>query len=163
MKKKNAKKTILVISDKSNCGKTKTILKVFTGLCCRSGSTVFIEKRQHKDIFAAVTIGKYKIGIESTGSSTGRIAKQRPLDVLAATYKASEWFDSNLSKCSIIVCSAKTGGTTVNEIKRVARIHGYRTVWRSTYVTNNINHRIVNNVAAKEIIAFIDEIITGRI
>ena len=159
------KKIIIAIYGRQNEGKTSTIINVFNKLISDYvNSTVFpsIPTSGTGDIYVLVTINGVRIGFESAGDPNSRMVTAHTVEKLAAN-KTSALYDLNYSDCDIIICASRTSGGTVTEIDRVANLYNYHTIWKSSYYAPNLNHQVVNRIAAEEIVNLIKSIITTEI
>lgn len=96
-------------------------------------------------------MGSIKIGFESQGDPGSRMLKEHTVEELIDIYK-----------CDIIVCATRTDGDTVKEVDRIADKYDYYTIWKSSYYAPNLNHEVVNQIAAEEIVALIKAIIVNQ-
>jgi len=107
------------------------------------------------DILVAVTIGNIKVGIESQGDPGSRMLTLDTLRYLADENFQIAGYETGLGNCNIIVCASRTSGGTVVRIDQIADAYNYRTLWKSSYYTPNIDHAAVNQIAADEIVNLI--------
>lgn len=118
-------KTVLVQKGVEDAGKSTTIrllYKMLTGAHpdaeisdIKLGKPPFLNKT---DIRAVITIGEFRIGVESQGDPW---CKLKRLDKSLAVFVELE--------CDVIVCATRTSGGTVLGVKCLED-EGYQIVWR---------------------------------
>ena len=161
------KQTIIAVYGRGGEGKSttvkntcRTILRAFPGAIPLAHNGKPVDYRS--DILVAIKIGKIKIGIESQGDPGSRMLRLDTLRYLADSNFQIDGFNSGLGDCQIIVCAARTSGVTVFKVDKIAGEYGYRTLWKSSYYTPDIDHAAVNQIAADEIVTLI-KLITSNL
>lgn len=127
---------IIALQGRANSGKTGTIRYVFELLKQHASSEPEVLKNGC-DIAAVMTVNCTKIGVESQGDPEIRLKESLEYFVQA--------------KCSIIVCSTRTSGMTVDWVKAVP---GYSVEWgKQNYFDNQSAWNENNEAKAQEIVA----------
>lgn len=151
-------KTIIAVYGRGGEGKSDTIKRV-----CQTIIRIFpnaipsiIEIDYSGDILITITLGKVKIGIESQGDPNSRMIREDTIKKLA-----DKKFDANLGGCDIIVCATRTEGMTVAKVESIAEEYDYNLVYTSSFYASNLNHQVLNQLAAQNIIEIIKTIIIG--
>jgi hypothetical protein len=104
------------------------------------------------DINLVIQLGAVKIGIESQGDPNSRMIYDKTVEKLAKD-----------EDCDIILCASRTEGETVKTIDKVADSYGYHTIWISSFWSPTIKQRVLNQLAAENIIRIIESLIVGRL
>lgn len=104
---------LLALSGPSNSGKTTTIKMVYDLLLAHFEGKIEVNdrlsKRATSDIKRVLTIGEFKIGIESQGDPVSHDKKHHRLR------DSLPFFDKE--GCHIIICTSRTKGQTVEYVK----------------------------------------------
>ena len=153
-------KTIIAIYGKASEGKSETIK-----LICQNIIRIFpnaisseINIDYSEDILLTVTIGNIKIGFESQGDPNSRMINEDTIKKLADIT-----FDEKLGNCDIIVCATRTGGMTVNKADKIANEYDYNILYLSSFWSPNLNHQVLNQIAAENVIEIVKALIIGRL
>ncbi len=152
-------KTIIAIYGRQGEGKSETIKRV-----CKRILTDFPNAKKFKeidysgDILLTIRLGDIKIGIESQGDPNSRMIKGKTIQKLADPEKRDKMGD-----CDIIICATRTEGKTVKEVDKVAHKYGYSTLWISSFFGPSLNHNVLNEKAARNIVEIIKSIIIGQL
>lgn len=152
-------KTIIAIHGRADEGKSETIKKACE-IVLRDfpNATPSKSPNYSGDILLTIQLGKFKIGFESQGDPNSRMINDNTIEKLA-NIKLS----SKLGGCDIIICATRTGGMTVKEVDKVADKHRYHTLWVSSFFSPKLNHSVLNNKAANNIIEIIKSLITEQL
>ena len=150
-----SKKFIIVNWGKACVGKTPSLRIVFDILSSKYPATI-LEERNGKDIKAVVTIGKYKIGIETQGDP-------KPYFVTADSMA-----DFRQIGCQIVVAACRTSGNTWNAVYEMESQYGYHLIEALHHRTYDIklpdtSYEIINTHYAEGVVAIIEDIIFGKI
>jgi hypothetical protein len=160
--------TIVTVYGRQKEGKSETIKNVCRDLLNTFPQAILLTHdgqpiNYGSDILVAIIIGNVKIGIESQGDPGSRSVKEDSLRYLADENFKTVSFQSGLGDCNIILCASRTGGETVNKVDQIASVYHYRTLWKSSYYTPDINHDAVNQLAADEIINLINLMMNNQL
>jgi len=152
--------TIIGVYGRQKEGKSTTIKNVCQAILERFPNPILLTHddlpiNYANDILVSITIGNVKIGIESQGDPGSRMLTLDTLRYLADENFQIEGYESGLGNCNIIVCASRTSGDTVIRIDQIASAYNYRTLWKSSYYTPDIDHATVNQIAADEIVNLI--------
>jgi hypothetical protein len=152
--------TIIGVYGRQNEGKSTTIKNVCRALLTSFPNPILLTHdglpiNYANDILVSITIDNVKIGIESQGDPGSRMLKWDTLRYLADENFQIAGYEAGLGNCNIIVCASRTSGDTVIRIDQIAAVYNYRTLWKSSYYTPDIDHATVNQIAANEIVNLI--------
>ncbi len=147
-------KTIIGIYGRGKEGKSTTIKKVAEVILANYPNAVcsINPVNYSADILLTISIGQVKIGFESQGDPNSRMIYADTVENLA-----------KIENCDIIVCATRTEGDTVKKVDYVADTYGYHTIWLSSFWSPTIKQRVLNYLAAENIIKIIDALIIGRL
>ncbi|QHI35574.1 hypothetical protein IMCC3317_09200 [Kordia antarctica] len=152
-------KTIIAIYGTSGKGKSDTIKRTAQLLIDQNpNAKVHIQHDFTNDILLTIQIGTIRIGFESQGDPKSRIFKYNTLGQLA-----DEKLNPKLGNCDIIICASRTRDTTVWKVDEIADEYDFHTVWISSFVSPNLNHQVLNNLAANNIINIINQLINEQL
>lgn len=128
------RKKIIALFGRANVGKTSTLRRVLQSLEERPGATVD-RQIDRVDIRAIILIDGLKIGIETQGDPTGRLAES--LELFAR------------EGCNVIICATRTSGRTMDAVKRHEGV--FRIKWiKKTNPDQECAAEILNNVFKSE-------------
>ena len=152
-------KTIIAVHGRAAEGKSETIKKVCE-IILRDFPNAIPSKTPNYsgDILLTIQLDKIKIGFESQGDPNSRMIYDDTIKKLADKELSKE-----LGGCDIIICATRTGGMTVQKVDKIANIYGYHTLWISSFFSPKLNHRILNNLAANNIIEIIKALIIKQL
>ncbi len=147
-------KTIIGIYGSGSEGKSTTIKNVARILLEQyPNATSSISPVDYAgDVNIVIHLGNVKIGIESQGDPNSRMIYDKTVEKLAKD-----------GQCDIILCASRTEGETVKTIDKVAGSYDYHTIWISSFWSPTIKPRILNQLAAENIIRIIESLIVGRL
>jgi hypothetical protein len=147
-------KTIIGIYGRQKEGKSSTIKKVTELILANyPNAAASINPIDYsKDVLLTIQLGSIKIGIESQGDPGSRMIYADTVENLA-----------RIDNCDIILCASRTDGETVKKIDYVADTYDYHTIWLSSFWSPTIKQRVLNYLAAENIIRIIDALIVGRL
>lgn len=153
-------KTIIAVYGRASEGKSETIKIVCENILRLFPNAVssIINIDYSSDILLTIKIGKIKLGIESQGDPNSRMIIDDTIKKLA-----DKTFDSELGDCDIILCATRTDGMTVRKVDEIASIYGYHTIYLSSIWGPTLNHQVLNQLAADNIIELIKSLIVGRL
>ncbi len=143
-------KTIIAVYGSQQKGKSETIKNIYQLILPDPNASLLeLEKENNfkQDILLTIQFGNFVIGLESQGDPYGRSKQTLP----------------RLAKkgCDIIVCASRTRGETVNIINKVAEDHDYHTLWISSFYSPKLDHKVLNKIAALNIIKIIKTLINS--
>lgn len=130
---------ILVLSGRSNVGKTQSIKLVYEKIVTyvykrllidfkgEIKVTNYLSKKATSDIKIMIEIGDFKIGVESQGDPVA------PSKGLGRLYESLEFFDKE--NCHLIITTSRTNGNTVDYIK--AYQNKYEIKWYEKKLESN--------------------------
>ena len=152
-------KTIIAVHGRAGEGKSETIKKVCE-IILRDFPNAIPSKTPNYsgDILLTIQLDKIKIGFESQGDPNSRMIYDDTIKKLADIELNKE-----LGGCDIIICATRTGGMTVKKVDKIANIYGYNTLWISSIFSPKLNHSVLNNQAAKNVIEIIKALIIGQL
>lgn len=141
-------KTIITIWHRSNMGKSSTILELAKLLLIQRTDVQIIQCSKDAqnltvDFRLIISFKGKIIALESQGDPNSRLG-ERLLEL--------ETFNP-----SIIICTSRTRGETVNAIENFADNNDYDTIWTSTYQVSN-NHNEFNMLKAMHLMQIIESI-----
>jgi hypothetical protein len=140
--------TVMAVSGPSSVGKTSTIRLVYELLLEKFPDAQVRRLGGGKDIGVIVTIGDFKIGIESQGDPTSKFPSRMD--------KHLELFVKE--KCDVIVCATRTEGATVWRLNDL-RDDGYEIVEiKCQRERDSSRWDETNATTAREIVAAIEEL-----
>lgn len=152
-------RTIIAICGRASEGKSETIKKVCEIIVRDYPNAIpSIVPNYSGDIILTIQLGTIKIGLESQGDPNSRMISDDTLNSLAITDTKD-----TLGGCDIIICATRTGGMTVKKVDEIADRYGLHTVWISSFFSPTLNHSVLNNLAANNIIKIINSLITGQL
>ena len=152
-------KTIIAIYGRQEEGKSATIKLAFQHLTTKYPNAIFDRHlNMSGDILTVVELNGTKIGFESQGDPNSRIISQDTLRKLA-----DQSFDAVLGGCDIIICATRTEGNTVKKVDHIASTFGYFTLWMSSYFSPKLNHKVLNQKAAENIVDMITSLMLGQL
>ncbi len=152
-------KTIIAIYGRQAQGKSETIKKASQILMDQNPNTkVFIQHDFKFDILLTIQIGTIRIGFESQGDPKSRILKYDTLKQLA-----DKDLNQNIGNCDIIICATRTRGETAKKVDQIADEYGFHTLWISSFMSPKLNHSVLNNMAANNIVNVINSLITEQL
>ncbi len=137
-------KKIIAIYGRKNEGKTDTIRRIVDNIkTLFPNSTDGLLKTEDGEIFGTIQIENTRIGIESQGDPKGRMMTQDTL--------------SKLTDCNIIICATRTRGETVHYVENIASKSPI--IWISSSYCPELNHDILNELAARHILQIITSLL----
>lgn len=153
-------KTIIAIYGRANEGKSETIKLICQNMIKNFPIAIPSEINidYSGDILLTITIGSIKIGIESQGDPNSRMISEDTIKKLADIT-----FDENLGNCDIIICATRTDGMTVKKVDEIAEKYNYNTLYLSSFWGPSLNHQVLNQIAADNVIQIITALIMGRL
>jgi len=152
-------KTIIATYGASGKGKSTTI-KIAAQLLIdqNPNAKVFIQHDFTYDILLTIQIGTIRIGFESQGDPKSRMLNYDTLRQLA-----DKELNPRLGNCNIIVCATRTRGETPKKVDQIADEYGFHSLWISSFMSPKLNHSVLNNMAANNIINVINSLMTGQL
>ncbi len=143
------KPTILACHGVANQGKSSTIKELSRLIISKYPNAIVdpVSLNYQYDIKVIITIGKVKIGIESQGDPNSRLSES-----LQEFVK---------QKCSIIVCTTRTSGSTVDIVSSYHK--SFDIVWISNMVSAEKNQSNLNAISAEYFLFVIEKIMSGSI
>ncbi len=153
-------KTIIGIYGRSSEGKSDTIKRACAEfLASHPLAVASISPIDYSgDILLTIKIGDIKIGIESQGDPNSRMISEDTLKKLADPI-----FDPILGGCDIILCATRTEGMTVGKVDEIANLYDYHTLWISSFWSPTLNHQVLNQIAAFNVVNIMDDLMGGRL
>ena len=147
-------KTIIGLYGRGREGKSTTIKKVAELISANYPNAISSINPidYHGDILLTIQLGIIKIGFESQGDPKSRMIYADTVENLA-----------KIDNCDIILCATRTDGETVKKVDYVADTYGYHTLWLSSFWSPTIEKKVLNHLAAENIIKIIDALIIGRL
>jgi hypothetical protein len=145
-------KTIIGVYGRQNEGKSATLNNLIDIFATTHPAAIINYIIPTGDRLVTIDINGHRIGIETQGDPGSRMITQRTIEQLITIHH-----------CEIIACATRTSGDTVREVDRVAAVHNFHTIWKSTYYTPDLNISAANQIAAEEIAALIFHYFSGRI
>lgn len=154
--------TIIAIYGRAREGKSETIKNTCRLLLQRFPNAVTSIPRNEidytGDIFFTVQIGLIKIGFESQGDPGSRMITEDTIRQLADIS-----VNSTLGGCQIIICATRTAKGTVQRVDQIASNYDYYTLWKSSYYSADLDHNVLNNLAAEEVVELINLLMMDRL
>lgn len=152
-------KTIIAVHGRAGEGKSETIKNVCQILLRDFPNAVPSKTPNYSgDILLTIQLKNIKIGLESQGDPNSRMIYDDTIEKLA---------DKNLSKelggCDIIICATRTTGMTVKKVDKIANKFNYNTLWISSFFSPKLNHTVLNDKAANNIIEIVKALIIGQL
>jgi len=152
-------KTIIAVHGRAGEGKSETIKKVCQILLRDFPNAIPSKKPNYSgDIFLTIQLDSIKIGFESQGDPNSRMIYDDTIKKLA-----DEKLNKELGGCDIIICATRTTGMTVKKVDKIADNYGYNTLWISSFFSPKLNHAVLNERAANNIIEIIKSLIVGQL
>lgn len=152
-------KTIIAVHGRAGEGKSETIKKVCEIILRDFPNAIPSKKPNYSgDILLTIQLDKIKIGFESQGDPNSRMIYDDTIKKLADIELNKE-----LGGCDIIICATRTGGMTVKKVDKIAHNYEYNTLWISSFFGPKLNHSVLNNKAANNIIEIIKALITKQL
>lgn len=153
-------KTIIAIYGRAGEGKSETIK-----LICQNILRIFPNAIPSEtnidysgDILLSISIGNIKIGLENQGDPNSRMINEDTIKKLADVN-----FDKDMGDCDIIICATRTEGMTVKKVDEIASEYDYNVIYLSSFWSPSLNHQVLNQIAAENIIQIITSLIMGRL
>lgn len=153
-------KTIIAIYGRANEGKSETIKLISQNIIRIFPNAIpsKINIDYSGDILLTITIGNIKIGFESQGDPNSRMISENTIRKLADIT-----FDKNLGNCDIIICATRTDGMTVKKVDEIANKYNYNVLYLSSFWSPSLNHQVLNQIAAENVIEIIAALIMVRL
>lgn len=152
-------KTIIAVHGRAGEGKSETIKKVCQILLRDFPNAIPSKKPNYsQDIFLTIQLDTIKIGFESQGDPNSRMIYDDTITKLA-----DEKLNKELGGCDIIICATRTTGMTVKKVDKIADNYGYNTLWISSFFSPKLNHAVLNDKAANNIVEIIKSLIVGQL
>lgn len=152
-------KTIIAIYGRQAEGKSSTIKLAYQLLINKYPNTIHTPNLDVSgDILTVVELNGVKIGFESQGDPNSRIITHDTLRRLA-----DSTFDKEMGGCDIIICATRTEGGTVKKVDYIATSYGYFTLWFSSFWSPKLDHRVLNDKAAANVVDMITSLILGQL
>lgn len=152
-------RTILTIYGSQGKGKSDTIKRAAQLLINQnSNAKTFIKHNFEYDILLTVQIGSIRIGFESQGDPKSRMITKDTLRQLA-----DNKLNPKIGNCDIIVCASRTRGETVWKIDEIADEYDFHTLWISSFTSPKLNHEVLNDIAAQNIVTIINSHISEQL
>jgi hypothetical protein len=139
-------KTIIAISGTANTGKSSSVIEVDKMADAKyPGCLKTPLVRQGNLLFETITYKGKILGLDEQGDpSTGLLGR---LTTLATV------------PCDAIICTCRTSGQTVTDVKSVATTYGYDVVWTAPYQDEKTPHRpILNQYKAEHLVDLMDKL-----
>lgn len=143
------RKTAIAVWGGPSQGKSSSVREIVTRI-----HTVFLNAlidfrvKGEVDVLTLITIGRFKIGIESQGAPDSRLDGSLQLFIK--------------EQCDVIVCAVPEGEGTLRSMERL-RVEGYDILRTSNYFCRDKDSHAVNELFADHILLLIREILRGRI
>lgn len=144
------KKYVLANQGRANQGKSKSIInitealvKMYPNYSRKDGQLDYSQ-----DIYIILEINNHLIGIESQGDPNSRLK--------------SSLIKFVNEKCDIIICATRTCGETVNAVNKLKN-DDYNIIFFTNYRSEMVDHNILNQFTASDIINFIDKIMSNKL
>jgi hypothetical protein len=152
-------KTIIAIYGRQSEGKSATIKLAFQILTTKYPHVKFERGLDLSgDILTVAEFNGVKIGFESQGDPGSRIISEDTLRQLADSK-----FGEDIGDCDIIVCATRTEGATVKKVDEIADAYDYHTLWISSFYSPSLDHRVLNEKAAANVMDIITSIMLGQL
>lgn len=152
-------KTIIAVHGRAGEGKSETIKKVCEIVLRDFPNAIPSTIPNYSgDILLTIQLDKIKIGFESQGDPNSRMIYDDTIKKLA-----DKELNKELGGCDIIICATRTGGMTVKKVDKIANIYGYNTLWISSFFSPKLNHSVLNNQAANNIIEIVKALIIKQL
>jgi hypothetical protein len=149
--------TLIAIYGRKNEGKTATIIQVCRIIQRNFPNAVFAPPfdplNDTEDIQHVIEIGPFRIGVESQGDPDSRIFAENSITSFA----------TGENRCHVIICATRTKGDTVNFVSDFDQNYGYDIMWLSSHYAPSLNHRVVNDIAANNIVELVQAALLGRL
>ncbi len=144
------KKTIIVVSGKTNTGKTKTLSKLCHCIEAAGGNTSN-NIHKHKDYLAWFNYSQTVVGVQTYGDRLRDVENG-----LAALIK---------HQCEIIVIASRSQGATIRHIMSFAKMHGFRPIRTTTnrVKADSIPYEDMNSYTSRQLLSMVDDIIAGTL
>ena len=131
-------KTLLVVWNAANRGKTETLKKfvelILEQYFSKVSTLSYNKAANNNDFEMLLTIDDNKIGIVSEGDpGTGLKKKLNKLDE---------------DNCNIIICTSRTRGGTVDDVENLSKTKKYKILWSETYQEDGAmkhNDEVIND------------------
>lgn len=152
-------KTIIAVHGRAGEGKSETIKKVCQIILRDFPNAITSSVPNYAgDIFLTIQLSKIKIGFESQGDPNSRMIFDDTIKKLA-----DKDLNKELGGCDIIICATRTTGMTVKKVDNIADNYGYNTLWISSFFSPKLNHTVLNDIAANNIIEIIKSLIVEQL
>jgi len=138
-------KKVFALRGKSNVGKSQTIRTIVEMLTAtHPDAAIELNHATKVDIRVVLTINDLKIGIESQGTSKGRLHKES-LDSFVRI------------GCDVIICATRTRGATVDAVEALA---GFDVNWVEKREQSQVNEQILRDIiTARQIVEKVELLI----
>ncbi|SDP86114.1 hypothetical protein SAMN05428975_3099 [Mucilaginibacter sp. OK268] len=152
-------KTIIAVYGRGAEGKSSTIKLAFQLLTTKYPHVKFDASLELSgDILTTIEFNGVKIGFESQGDPGSRVISGDTLRQLADSK-----FGDDIGNCDIIICATRTEGATVKKVDEIADAYDYHTLWISSLYSPSLDHQVLNEKAAANLMDIITSIMLGQL
>jgi hypothetical protein len=145
------KKTIIALTGRANCGKTKTLIRVLDLLEKEPGAKVIQTGTIGQfDKFAIILIGRTKIGITTPGDPPPNLVLPHYLKIFIEV------------ECDIIICACRTKGSTRDAIRKYEETFSIQWIWQKLDDKSEAEQSRIQETMATKILGLVMELMTSE-